>query len=127
MTDAVIHDSDCAIHNGPAFEPGPCDCSVSHGAVARFLDSVDADLKPNEVVGMLEPHHQRMVVEEGELATKIISLKNFITESDAFKALKREDQHLMHDQLRHMRRYRSVLVQRIMRIDTWHLPKENNT
>jgi len=23
------HDSDCAVHNGPAFEAGPCDCSLS--------------------------------------------------------------------------------------------------
>lgn len=22
------HDSDCALHNGPAYPPGPCDCSV---------------------------------------------------------------------------------------------------
>lgn len=23
------HDSDCAVHNGPALEAGPCDCSLS--------------------------------------------------------------------------------------------------
>lgn len=23
------HDSDCAIHNGPALEAGPCDCGMS--------------------------------------------------------------------------------------------------
>ena len=23
------HDSDCAVHNGPAYEAGPCDCSLS--------------------------------------------------------------------------------------------------
>lgn len=26
---AVVHDSDCALHNGPALRAGPCDCSVS--------------------------------------------------------------------------------------------------
>ena len=26
---AVGHDSDCAVHNGPAYEAGPCDCSLS--------------------------------------------------------------------------------------------------
>ena len=26
---AVIHDSDCALHNGPAYPPGPCNCSIS--------------------------------------------------------------------------------------------------
>lgn len=25
----ATHDSDCALHNGPAYEPGPCDCSLS--------------------------------------------------------------------------------------------------
>jgi hypothetical protein len=35
----VQHDSDCATHNGPAYEPGPCDCSVS--------DAQRDDRKPN--------------------------------------------------------------------------------
>ena len=25
----IVHDSDCATHNGPAYEAGPCDCSLS--------------------------------------------------------------------------------------------------
>ncbi len=25
----IAHDSDCATHNGPAYEAGPCDCSLS--------------------------------------------------------------------------------------------------
>jgi len=25
-----IHLSDCAVHNGPAYEPGPCDCGASN-------------------------------------------------------------------------------------------------
>lgn len=29
--DPVTHDSDCSLHNAPAFESGPCDCSVSEG------------------------------------------------------------------------------------------------
>jgi hypothetical protein len=30
MTNITIpHDSDCAIHNGPGLQPGPCDCSLS--------------------------------------------------------------------------------------------------
>ena len=24
----VIHASDCAVHNGPAYEAGPCDCGA---------------------------------------------------------------------------------------------------
>lgn len=27
-----VHDSDCALHNGPAFEAGPCDCAASKAA-----------------------------------------------------------------------------------------------
>ncbi|GAB7024740.1 hypothetical protein [Salidesulfovibrio brasiliensis] len=26
--EAVIHRSDCAVHNGPAYKPGPCDCGA---------------------------------------------------------------------------------------------------
>ncbi len=25
------HQSDCALHNGPAYEPKPCDCGVEPG------------------------------------------------------------------------------------------------
>lgn len=28
----VIHDSDCAQHNMPAYPNGPCDCSITRGA-----------------------------------------------------------------------------------------------
>lgn len=24
-----VHRSDCALHNAPAFQPGPCDCSIA--------------------------------------------------------------------------------------------------
>ena len=27
------HDSDCAVHNAPAYEPGPCDCSLERNEV----------------------------------------------------------------------------------------------
>lgn len=30
--DGVIHASDCAVHNGPAYPAGPCDCGVSQPA-----------------------------------------------------------------------------------------------
>lgn len=41
--DGVIHDSDCAVHNMPAFSNGPCNCRIAkqHGSInkmiARFL------------------------------------------------------------------------------------------
>lgn len=28
----VQHASDCAVHNGPAYEAGPCDCGAIKGA-----------------------------------------------------------------------------------------------
>jgi len=28
---AVAHASDCAVHNGPAFDAGPCDCGAVKG------------------------------------------------------------------------------------------------
>lgn len=28
---AVAHRSDCAVHNAPAFEPGPCNCGAIKG------------------------------------------------------------------------------------------------
>jgi hypothetical protein len=31
-----LHLSDCAVHNGPAMEPGPCDCGASGSMVARM-------------------------------------------------------------------------------------------
>jgi hypothetical protein len=29
---SVHHASDCAVHNGPAYEEGPCDCGAIKGA-----------------------------------------------------------------------------------------------
>lgn len=26
---AIVHASDCAVHNAPAYEPGPCDCGAT--------------------------------------------------------------------------------------------------
>jgi len=31
----LIHDSDCAIHNGPAMAPGPCNCRNSAGLTVK--------------------------------------------------------------------------------------------
>ena len=35
------HYSDCAVHNAPAYEPGPCDCGgfVDHKAFFKSIDS----------------------------------------------------------------------------------------
>lgn len=30
---AVAHASDCAVHNGPAFDAGPCDCGAVKGGL----------------------------------------------------------------------------------------------
>ena len=33
----VKHWSDCSVHNGPAMEPGPCDCGRQAKAERRWL------------------------------------------------------------------------------------------
>lgn len=37
MTNGVIHDSDCAVHNEPAYPAGPCDCGAEAKAQRRYL------------------------------------------------------------------------------------------
>jgi len=33
--DGTIHDSDCSVHNEPAFPNGECDCSKSKGDLCK--------------------------------------------------------------------------------------------
>lgn len=38
------HDSDCAVHNAPAYQPGPCDCMPTQAmcrAAVRYLNGAD--------------------------------------------------------------------------------------
>lgn len=39
------HASDCAVHNAPAFEPGPCDCGAStvQGGLTNLADATKKD------------------------------------------------------------------------------------
>jgi len=39
--DGVIHASDCAVHNGPAYPAGPCDCGVAQEPVAWMVYTQD--------------------------------------------------------------------------------------
>jgi hypothetical protein len=39
MTD-IDHASDCAVHNAPAYEPGPCDCGAEINTLIRDLEAV---------------------------------------------------------------------------------------
>lgn len=39
----IIHDSDCAKHNMPAYPNGPCDCGAEVAAKLRYLSSPDAE------------------------------------------------------------------------------------
>lgn len=34
----VLHASDCALHNGPALEPGPCNCGAQKAQVVQALE-----------------------------------------------------------------------------------------
>jgi hypothetical protein len=31
----IVHDSDCAVNNGPAYKAGPCDCGAEERAKAE--------------------------------------------------------------------------------------------
>jgi hypothetical protein len=35
--DGILHASDCAVHNGPAYPAGPCDCGVAQEPVAYLV------------------------------------------------------------------------------------------
>lgn len=37
----VQHDSDCAVHNGPAYTAGPCDCDVAPLSMSMFANKAD--------------------------------------------------------------------------------------
>lgn len=37
MSAKVMHDSDCAVHNEPAYPAGPCDCGAEAKAQRRYL------------------------------------------------------------------------------------------
>ena len=38
---AIIHASDCALHNAPAYEPGPCDCGARRKTFFAWLRHMD--------------------------------------------------------------------------------------
>jgi hypothetical protein len=42
--DGIIHASDCAVHNGPAYSLGPCDCGVEKTR-RRAMDEDDDDIQ----------------------------------------------------------------------------------
>jgi len=33
----IVHASDCAIHNGPALPPGPCNCGAADAALLAAI------------------------------------------------------------------------------------------
>jgi hypothetical protein len=50
----ILHASDCAVHNGPAYPAGPCDCGVAQEPVARVLQTIKElrpAIKPMEGMG----------------------------------------------------------------------------
>ena len=42
--DGILHASDCAVHNGPAYPAGPCDCGVAQEQDWKTLPPKDAPL-----------------------------------------------------------------------------------
>jgi hypothetical protein len=67
----VIHDSDCALHNAPAFPIGPCNCSVSKPSTAasEFTDAEIAD-----ALKWLDLAHARYACERIDDADREIEL-----------------------------------------------------
>jgi hypothetical protein len=43
------HASDCAVNNGPAYPPGPCNCGavLAIGPTYRFTETVGAESRPS--------------------------------------------------------------------------------
>jgi len=43
------HASDCAVHNAPAYAPGPCDCGVDAGIAERIAKALHARIEQNSL------------------------------------------------------------------------------
>lgn len=178
----IVHDSDCAVNNGPAMTPGPCDCGAQMRAemdaeeqrmegtlhnvhmvvipsspeeleklmdegslppvtittskvcsmpVAAFKELVGDDyskLVDGTWCGYLQPHEMRVVEEYTELESKIVKLKAFMLGANTpYQTLPLIDRGLLCDQHRHMRNYRDILLQRIMRFSCWQEKPWNNS
>lgn len=60
----------------------------------------------------MQPHQQRVVEEESELASKIDKLSTFVV-GDIYKGLPTPEQVRLMKQLSHMNQYKDILVERI--------------
>lgn len=58
------------------------------------------------------PHQQRVVDEKSDLDTKILALKKFI-DGELFGSIRPPEQHMLREQLTHMKNYSYVLEKRI--------------
>jgi hypothetical protein len=70
-----VHYSDCAVHNAPAYAPGPCDCGgleltedAGHSLVARLVPGTGSSgflVSDGDAPGFVQPHElpaDRLVV-----------------------------------------------------------------
>ena len=64
--DGVIHASDCAVHNGPAYPAGPCDCGVMNdrqrleaivSVINKYLppDGIHINEAMSEIISLVDP------------------------------------------------------------------------
>lgn len=54
-----VHRSDCALHNGPAFRPEPCNCGANPGELPDASNSTwDWDAENGDVTDQPEPPQQ---------------------------------------------------------------------
>jgi len=79
----VVHASDCSVHNGPALDPGPCDCVPGQIAVA-LLTAVAllaaAEIKSDRVINGVTQSILRHFL-NAEIADKIAAALD-TTEAD---------------------------------------------
>jgi len=71
--DGILHASDCAVHNGPAYPAGPCDCGVEKGqeedwgALAeKQLASIKRDTQASFEDAMVRATHKVMAEREAQ-------------------------------------------------------------
>ena len=72
--DGVLHASDCAVHTGPAYSLGPCDCGVEKGqeedwgALAeKQLASIKRDTQASFEDEMVRATHKVMIEDDDDI------------------------------------------------------------
>lgn len=65
----MMHKSDCAVHNAPAYEPGPCNCRENLTPEVRARDLADVFVE-GEVLGAYAEDLIAEAIRQAEQATR---------------------------------------------------------